>query len=84
MKYKGYTILTGVVCFDIRWFSYGEGECGDGFFGRHFESYEKACEAIDEYTTAKFLEKRLNEISEKLDVSKEMILNCLRKSLEIR
>ena len=47
MKYKGYTILTGVVCFDIRWFIYGEGEYGNGFFGRHFESYEKACEAID-------------------------------------
>lgn len=52
MNYKGYTILPSQVCFTIRWFIYGDGECGNGFFGMHFESYEKACEAIDKKTSA--------------------------------
>lgn len=77
MEYKGYEIITGAVCFDVRWFIYGEGEYGNDFFGRHFESYEKACEAIDEYIVKTFLENKLDEISKKLDIKKEVILKCL-------
>lgn len=79
MEYKGYEIITGAVCFDVRWFIYGEGEYGNDFFGRHFESYEKACEAIDEYIVKTFLENKLDEISKKLDIKKEVILKYLSR-----
>ena len=73
MEYKGYTLIPEAVCFDVRWFVYG-----DGFFGLSYETYEKACEAIDQDIAKTYINNLLDKTSKELDVSREILIGCLK------
>ena len=78
-RYKGYTIEPKVVCFDIRYFVYG-----DGFIYSHYEDIVAAKEAIDEYIATKYVNKLLEHMSAEAGVSKDTMKKVLRKTFEVK
>lgn len=78
IKYKNYEIIPQTVCFSIRYFVYGDGFCGF----EHFESISIAEKEIDKRIAHKFLENILNGICLKMDISKDILLECITDLLK--
>lgn len=74
MEYKGYIIESQIVCFDIRFFVYGE-----GFIFEHFKDIETAKKEIDKRIVKKYINDTLNNISSKIEVDKDIIVECIRE-----
>lgn len=71
--YKGYIIKPTIVCFDIRYFVYGE-----GFVHDCYKDITEAQNAIDKYIAKSYLHKMLNSISDKINVSEEIVIESFK------
>jgi len=73
ITYKEYIIKPEIVCFDIRYFVYGE-----GFTYNHYADITQAQNAIDTYICEKYLNNLIYNISNELNVSKDIVLNSFK------
>lgn len=71
--YKNYIIKPEIVCFDLRYFVYGE-----GFAYNHYADIDKAKEAIDNYICNNYIKSLITNISNKLDVNEDIVLESFK------
>lgn len=75
-KYKGYIIQPAVLCFNLRYFVYGE-----GFTYRHYEDICEAQKAVDKYIARKFWNDKLDTMSTENGIDKKVLLESLLEIL---
>lgn len=73
-EYKGYIIQPSVVCFDLRYFVFG-----DGFTFNHYKDICDAKKAIDKYITKKCLNNLIENISREIGVDKNLMIECFKE-----